>query len=198
MDLGEVVLGAVMPERPHQRKITVAELPIDGLVEAIVEPDRIPTDVDRALHHAAVFGPEGVEDARPTGVSEPLAAEALRVQEHEALEASFLRPAALDHVPILARFLGWIGEGPSDACDPVCFTSPAMHSSLRTILTAAGALASTALIVIACGSSDDSTFGNPDGSTDGSGPDGSFDLDGQKPDTGDPFANDPPPPWCRP
>lgn len=73
-----------------------------------------------------------------------------------------------------------------------------MHSSLRTILTAAGALASTALIVIACGSNDDSTFGNPDGSADGSGADGSFDLDGQKPDTGDPFANDPPPPWCGP
>jgi hypothetical protein len=70
----------------------------------------------------------------------------------------------------------------------------------RKLLLGVGAIASTAFIVIACGSSDESKFGDGNGK-DGSSNDidGAFNNgDGSKPDGGDPYANDPPPPWCGP
>src|SRR5262245_57660204 len=61
-----------------------------------------------------------------------------------------------------------------------------------------GAVASTAFVVMACGSSAESNFGDPnaDGGN-GNGADGWSNNNG-KPDAGDPYANAPPPPWCGP
>jgi hypothetical protein len=66
----------------------------------------------------------------------------------------------------------------------------------RTVLLTSGALGFVLCLVVACGSSDDSTFGNPNG--DGGDPgftDGAL-GDGLSPDGGDPYANDLPPPNC--
>jgi hypothetical protein len=57
-----------------------------------------------------------------------------------------------------------------------------------------GALASVTFVIAACGSDGDSTFGDPDAQGPGF-EDGSFNPQ-TKPDSGDPFANDPPPKYC--
>jgi hypothetical protein len=62
------------------------------------------------------------------------------------------------------------------------------------IVAALGALAATTFVVAACGSSDDSTFGDPDAA--GSGIESGTFNPTEKPDSGDPFANDPPPKFC--
>ena len=74
-----------------------------------------------------------------------------------------------------------------------------MYSTQRSVFTtvalALGAMGSIAFVVAACGSSSDSTFvdgadsGNPSFDPDSS-------LGNAKPDSGDPFANDPPPKYC--
>ncbi len=68
---------------------------------------------------------------------------------------------------------------------------------MRNWLAGLGASASVAFIVLAspaCGSDDGSTFGDPN-ADDGGVSDGSFNPN-NKPDSGDPFANDPPPQYC--
>lgn len=72
-----------------------------------------------------------------------------------------------------------------------------MLTSPRNLLVALGAMASVAFVIAACGSEGDSTFGDPDAQDpafDGS----SLGTPGEKPDGGDPFANDPPPNYCGP
>lgn len=73
-----------------------------------------------------------------------------------------------------------------------------MHST-RNFFAAAGAMASVALVVVACGSSDESEFGDGTNKNDSGvlGP-GLGGGDGGGPDGGDPYANDPPPKWCGP
>lgn len=74
-----------------------------------------------------------------------------------------------------------------------------MHSFAKHVFVALGSSCAAALVVLACGSSQDSTF--DDGSSGSSGqfgdPDSSFGKTG-KPDAGDLYANDPPPKWCGP
>jgi hypothetical protein len=70
-----------------------------------------------------------------------------------------------------------------------------MNSTPRTLLVALGAMASVTFIIAACGSSSDSTFGDPDGGN-GPGFTGDGGLGTTKPDAGDPYANDPPPKYC--
>lgn len=74
-----------------------------------------------------------------------------------------------------------------------------MQSIAKHVFVAVGASCSLAFVVLACGSSSDSTF--DDGSSSGSS--GQFDTDGsfdpnKRPDAGDLYANDPPPKWCGP
>lgn len=71
-----------------------------------------------------------------------------------------------------------------------------MNSS--RLFTIVAALASTTFVIVACGSSDDSTFGDQNGDGGDNGVDGSFGHNDGGPDGGDPYANDPPPPWCGP
>ncbi|CAN5913543.1 hypothetical protein BH11MYX4_BH11MYX4_17100 [soil metagenome] len=73
--------------------------------------------------------------------------------------------------------------------------NPSSRSLLSTVALAVAAMGSTTFVIAACGSSTDSTFKDgEDGSTPG------FDTDGglgnAKPDSGDPFATDPPPKYC--
>ncbi len=72
-----------------------------------------------------------------------------------------------------------------------------MHSFTKSILVALASSSAAAFVVLACGSSNDSTFTDPNGSSSGQ-----FDTDGSfnqgKPDAGDLYANDPPPKWCGP
>jgi hypothetical protein len=67
--------------------------------------------------------------------------------------------------------------------------------NLSKVLVSGCVLVTAAFVVVACGSSDGSEFGDPNGN--GSLLDGSF-GDGGLPDGGDPYANDPPPKWCGP
>ncbi len=72
-----------------------------------------------------------------------------------------------------------------------------MKSERRSLLVALGALASVTFIVAACGSDPESEFGSSGGISkfeDG----GSIGDPNAQPDSGDPFANDPPPQWCGP
>ena len=66
---------------------------------------------------------------------------------------------------------------------------------MSSIAIAVGVMGSVTFIIAACGSGGDSTFGDPDT---GLGP--GFQTDGAlgdaRPDSGDPFANDPPPKYC--
>jgi hypothetical protein len=81
----------------------------------------------------------------------------------------------------------------------VLYSSSAMNPTPRSILStvalALGAVGSITFVIAACGSSDDSTFG--DGFDSGN---GGFDTDGSlgdaKADSGDLYANDPPPKYC--
>ncbi|MDB4946713.1 MAG: hypothetical protein JWP97_6247 [Labilithrix sp.] len=63
---------------------------------------------------------------------------------------------------------------------------------------ALGAIATTAFVVVACGSSKDSTFGDDAGSGSSSGfvGEGGIIGSGGEPDAGDTYANDPPPQYC--
>lgn len=74
-----------------------------------------------------------------------------------------------------------------------------MHSFVKQAVIALSATSAAALLVLACGSSSDSTF-DEDGGPGSSG--GVFETDGsfgnEKPDSGDLYANDPPPKWCGP
>ena len=69
------------------------------------------------------------------------------------------------------------------------------RSIFSSVVLALAALGSVTFVIAACGSAGDSTFG--DGFDSGN---GNFDIDGAlgnaKPDSGDPFANDPPPKYC--
>ncbi len=69
-----------------------------------------------------------------------------------------------------------------------------MPESKRNILIGLGAIASVALVIAACGSSDDSTFKDPNAMN--MGLDSGMFNPNDKPDSGDPFANDPPPKYC--
>jgi hypothetical protein len=65
----------------------------------------------------------------------------------------------------------------------------------RHALLASASLAFVLGLIVACGTSDDSTFGDPDGSVDPGFTDGSL-GDGLVADGGDPYAHDLPPPLC--
>jgi hypothetical protein len=70
-----------------------------------------------------------------------------------------------------------------------------MLTNNRTILVALGALASVTFLVVACGSDTGSTFGDPDAA--GMGPETGILGNGEGgPDSGDPYAHDPPPKYC--
>ena len=71
-----------------------------------------------------------------------------------------------------------------------------MTFSSRKVIVAFGALAGVAALVVACGSSDDSTFNDGNNPPPGFG-DGGFNGDA-RPDAGDLYKNDPPPKWCGP
>jgi hypothetical protein len=69
------------------------------------------------------------------------------------------------------------------------------------LFVALGAVASVAFVTMltpACGTENDSTFGDPDAKGPAFETDGTFGNPGDKPDGGDPFANDPPPNYCGP
>jgi hypothetical protein len=69
--------------------------------------------------------------------------------------------------------------------------------NLTRVLAVLGSSTVVVALVVACGSNDDSEFGSSGGSSSGKfDPDGSFGTN--KPDGGDPYANDPPPQWCGP
>lgn len=71
---------------------------------------------------------------------------------------------------------------------------PYTRSLLVRLLPGLGALASVTFVIAACGSDANSTFGDPDAATSQL-ESGTFNpMD--KPDGGDPFANDPPPKFC--
>ena len=71
------------------------------------------------------------------------------------------------------------------------------RSVFSSVTMALGAVASVAFVVAACGSSSDSTFGDPDAGGSSSGfVDGSVLGNGSTPDAGDTYANDPPPMYC--
>ena len=73
--------------------------------------------------------------------------------------------------------------------------NPSSRSLLSSVALALAAIGSVTFVVAACGSSPDSTFSE---GLDGSPP--TFDTEGglgnAKPDSGDPFAKDPPPMYC--
>lgn len=71
----------------------------------------------------------------------------------------------------------------------------AMLQSKRNILVMLGAVASVTFVIAACGSSDDSTFGDGKDKDSGSLESGVFNPN-DKPDTGDPYKNDPLPKYC--
>lgn len=73
-----------------------------------------------------------------------------------------------------------------------------MLTNTRPVLVALAALASVTFVIAACGSDGDSTFGDPDAAPPSFDPDGSFGNPSTKPDSGDLFANDPPPKYCGP
>jgi hypothetical protein len=73
-----------------------------------------------------------------------------------------------------------------------------MPTTSRNVLVVLGAMASVAFVIAACGSNGDSTFGDPDAQGPAFETDGTFGNPGDKPDGGDPFANDPPPNYCGP
>jgi hypothetical protein len=64
----------------------------------------------------------------------------------------------------------------------------------RSVLTSLGALASVTFVIAACGSDGGSAFGDPDAAGNAL-ESGTFNP-ADKPDGGDPFANDPPPKFC--
>lgn len=72
-----------------------------------------------------------------------------------------------------------------------------MSPFVKHAVVAVSAASLAALLVLACGTTNDSTF-----DTDGGSSGGEFDTDGAfgnlKPDGGDLYANDPPPKWCGP
>ncbi len=70
-----------------------------------------------------------------------------------------------------------------------------MLTTSQNVFVALGALASVAFVVVACGSSADSTFADPNASSGGFGSDGGFGIN-EKPDSGDLLANDPFPQTC--
>jgi hypothetical protein len=73
-----------------------------------------------------------------------------------------------------------------------------MQALVKHAVIALGTAGAAALLVLACGSTKDSTFDTDDGG----GSSGQFDTDGSfgdlKPDGGDLYASDPPPKWCGP
>ncbi len=71
---------------------------------------------------------------------------------------------------------------------------PTPRRFLSSIALAIGVLGSVTFVIAACGSSGDSTFGDPDSGNPTFQTDGP--LGNAKPDSGDPFANDPPPKYC--
>lgn len=85
----------------------------------------------------------------------------------------------------------------------LCFTPGLMSLASRNSFVIVGTVGLVTGLVIACGSSDSSTFQEDGGASSSSssgfgGPDGSFGTSSGEPPDANLYANDPPPPWCGP